>query len=91
MVQIGIDCDNTKCKTKVKNYKFKLFRQLRCRESVSGNFDQHEFCVKSVKETGCEGKMRDTKTFSFELPMYEPDISLEQKGGGTVGRSSTAI
>ena len=88
---IGIDCDNSKCKTGVKSYKFKLFRQLRCRESHSGHFDTWEHHVHSVKEPGCKGNTRETKTFNFELPMCEPDAHVDSKAGGTDNRTSHAV
>ena len=91
MVMIGIDCDNSKCKNGVKSYKFKLFRQLRCRDSLSGHFDEWETCVHSVKEKGCAGKTKEQKTFNFELPTLEPDSHIDSQPGGTVGRSSKAV
>ena len=90
-VQIGIDCDNTKCKTSVKSYKFKLFRQLRCREGVSGHFDSFEECIHSVKEPGCKGNTREKKTYNFELPLLEPDVSAEAQPGGVANRTSKAV
>lgn len=75
----------------MKSYKFKLFRQLRCRESVSGHFDTFEDCVHSVKHPGCKGGEREKKTFEFELPFLEPDISQDMQEGGAVGRTSKAV
>ena len=80
-MQIGIDCDNSKCKKDVKSYKFKLFRQLRCRESISGQFDTYEDCIHSVKHPGVKAHKRETKTLEFELPFLEPDISEEAQEG----------
>ena len=45
----------------------------------------------SVKEPGCPGGKREQKTFSFELPVLEPDISEEAQGGGVTNRTSKAV
>ena len=56
MVEIALDCDNTKCDKDVRSYKFKLHRQLRCREGVSGTYDSFQTNLKTVKEAGCKAK-----------------------------------
>ena len=48
-VDIWLDCDNTKCDKKVRSYKFKLFRELRCREAMSGHYDTYRTLLKTVK------------------------------------------
>ena len=52
MVDIWLDCDNSKCDKNVKSYKFKLHRQLRCREATSGHYDTFVTNLKTVKEKG---------------------------------------
>lgn len=40
MIDIYIDCDNTKCSNDVRSYKFKLHRLMRCKQSKSGSYDE---------------------------------------------------
>lgn len=89
-VEIWLDCDNTKCDKKVKSYKFKLFRQLRCRDATDGNYDTFTKCIKTVKQPGCDAKKREQKKFQFMIPQLEKDCSAEATED-PVNRSSSAI
>ena len=53
MIDIWLDCDNSKCDKAVKSYKFKLFRQLRCRESMTGQYESFVTNLKDEKKPGC--------------------------------------
>ena len=63
MVDIWLDCDNSKCDKDVKSYKFKLHRQLRCREATAGHYDTFVTCLKTEKKPGCPAKSKETKHF----------------------------
>ena len=88
MVDIWLNCDNSKCDKAVRSYKFKLFRRLRCREPVAGHFDGFETLIKTVKEPGCAAKKREEKHLQFQIPLMEKDSSEEVNQ--MVTRSSAA-
>jgi len=89
MIDIGIDCDNSKVSKDVKSYKFKLFRQLRCREATSGHYDTFTTHIKTVKEKGCAAGKKEQKQFQFLIPELSKDNSEEATE--TITRSSTAV
>jgi len=89
LVDIGIDCDNSKVKKDVKSYKFKLFRELRCREATSGHYDTFTTLLKTVKEKGCGAGKKEQKTFQFLIPELSKDCSEE--ASEAVPRSSVAV
>ena len=88
-VDIWLDCDNSKCGKAIRCYKFKLFRQLRCRESETGHYDTFNTCLKTIKEKGCAANKKEQKHVQFEIPLLEKDNSEEARA--TVARSSVAI
>jgi hypothetical protein len=53
-VPIKIICDNKNCKSAVKNFKFKLYRTIRAKDSITGRFDSYETKISQVKEKGCK-------------------------------------
>jgi len=63
LADIWIDCDNSKCSKSIKSFKFKLFRQLRCRESESGHYDTFTTNLKAVKEGDCKANAKEQKHF----------------------------
>ena len=73
MVDIYIDCDNTKCSNDVRSYKFKLHRLMRCKQSKSGNYDESVSNLKTQKEKGAKAGTREQKHFQFEIPSLEKD------------------
>ena len=88
MIDIWLNCDNSKCDKAVRSYKFKLCRRLRCREPVAGHFDGFETLIKTVKEPGCAAKKREEKHLQFQIPLMEKDSSEEVNQ--MVTRSSAA-
>lgn len=65
MVDIWLDTDNSKCNKDVKSYKFKLHRQLRCREAVTGHYETFVTCLKGEKKPGCPAKTKEQRHFQF--------------------------
>ena len=59
IVDIMLDCDNSKCANKVKHFDIKLFRQLRCRESKKGHYKTFDTLVKNLTEPGCAAKTHE--------------------------------
>ena len=62
-IDIWLDTDNSKCGKAIKNYKFKLFRLLRCRESTTGHYDSYEKIIKTVKEPGIGANTSEQRHF----------------------------
>ena len=89
MIDIWLDCDNSKCDKAVKSYKFKLHRHLRCREALTGAYDTFITNLKTVKEKGCAAKSREQKHFQFQIPVMEKDCSNEATN--ILDRTSKAI
>ena len=61
--------DNSACSKPIKSYKFKLKRQVQCFTSASpqptASFEEY---LLDERETGCEAKQKEVKTFKFKLP-----------------------
>lgn len=70
---IKIICDNRACKSAVRNFKFKLYRIIRRKHSISGNFDAYEKKISQVKESGCKAGELLEKDFFFNIPMTVED------------------
>merc|ERR1719464_699820 len=51
-IAVKIACDNSKCKSSVKSYKMKLFRQIRHREGVTGHYEDYTHLVTAMKSPG---------------------------------------
>jgi len=73
-IAVKITCDNSSCKTAVKSYKMKLFRQLRHREGVTGHFEDYTELVTAMKSPGCDAKKKDTREIELEIPMHEKEV-----------------
>ena len=61
-------CDNQKCKTAIRNFKFKLYRQLVSKDSHTGNQRVTEEKIFAKKEPGLEGNKSTKREFVFEIP-----------------------
>jgi hypothetical protein len=72
-VEIKIICDNTKCKSAVRNFKFKLYRTLRYKDCITGNFDSFEMLIRTVKEKGCAAFEMLNRDFYFAIPLTFED------------------
>lgn len=59
LVDIYMDCDNTKCNKDVRSYKFKLHRQMRSKLAKSGKYDEFITNLKTTKEKGCKANARE--------------------------------
>lgn len=88
-VDIWLDTDNSKCSKPIKSYKFKLFRQLRCREPETGHYDSFSSNLKTVKQPGCAANLKEKKHYQFEIPSLETDNSEEAQS--FISRTSQAI
>jgi len=64
IIDIYVDCDNTKCNKDVRSYKFKLHRQMRSR-GVGGKYTESVSNLKTSKEKGCKANAREQKHLSF--------------------------
>jgi hypothetical protein len=51
-IPIKIICDNRKCTSAVRSFKFKLYRSLKYRHPISGSFDEYDFEISQTKEKG---------------------------------------
>jgi len=65
MIDIFVDCDNTKCNKNVRCYKFKLHRLMRSKQWKSGNYDEFVSNLKTIKEKGCKASAHEQKHFQF--------------------------
>ena len=51
-MKVVLECDNSKVKYGIKNFKFKFFRLLSCKNSLTGENTTHEHIVFQKKEPG---------------------------------------
>jgi len=82
-IPIKIICDNKPSKCAVKNFKFKLYRLIRAKQSITGTFDTTEKKICQVKESGCKAGELFQRDFLFEIPMKTKDKSRESNIPGT--------
>ena len=78
-IDVILDCDNSQCSKAIKSYKLKLFRQLRCRGAISGQFDTFVSLLKKKTFPGCAAQATDNRVISFDLPVMEKDRSEDVK------------
>ena len=76
-IKVTIDMNNSTCAKPVKSYKFKLKRTIKClgRKQIA-LLTSEEYLI-TVKEPGCEAKVKDTKEYVLEIP------SIDQNFGKT--------
>ena len=67
-IKVTIKCDNSKCKTAIRNFKFKLFRQILSKDSHTGNQKVTEEKIFAKKEPGVEGNKSTKRDFVFDIP-----------------------
>jgi len=65
---LTVKCDNSKCKTAIRNFKFKLFRQLTSKDAQTGSFKVLEEKIFAKKEPGIEGNKTTKREFVFDIP-----------------------
>jgi hypothetical protein len=61
-------CDNTKSKYDIRNFKFKLFRQVVSKDPQTGVNTVTETVVFSKKEPGLGANKSSKREFAFEIP-----------------------
>ena len=67
-IKVTVKCDNSKCKTAIRNFKFKLFRQLTSQDAHTGHPKVTEERIFAKKEPGVEGNKSTKREFVFEIP-----------------------
>jgi hypothetical protein len=67
-IKVTVKCDNSKCKTAIRNFKFKLFRQLTSKDAHTGQPKITEERIFAKKEPGVEGNKSTKREFVFEIP-----------------------
>ena len=63
-----VKCDNSKCKTAIRNFKFKLFRQVTSKDAHTGQPKVSEERIFAKKEPGVEGNKSTKREFVFDIP-----------------------
>lgn len=77
-VKIKILCDNKNSKSAVRNFKFKLYRTIRAKDSCLGTLDTTETKICQTKVEGCGAGVRFEKEYFFDIPMTLEDKSKDQ-------------
>ena len=64
-----LECDNSKCKVAVKNFKFKCFRIITQKDPLSGDIKTSEQKVFAFKEAGIAANKSTRREFVFDIPL----------------------
>ena len=74
LINITVDVDNSKCRKRVKSYKFKLNRRYEC---YQGNgvkapiLTKEEYLSEHKTDGGCAAKEREKVSFVFQIPQQD--------------------
>lgn len=86
-LRILLESDNSKCKTSIKNFKFKCFRIITQKDAITGEKKTSEQKVFAYKEAGVAAGKNTKREFVFDIPLTikedkveEPKNSSTQKG-----------
>jgi hypothetical protein len=89
LVDVAIECDNSKCNSAVASFTVKLYRVIRCRNVTSGHFEDTVSLVSQMEEGGCAAGAKETRAVQFEIPESAEDPSSDKDRLGT--RTSRAV
>jgi hypothetical protein len=63
-----VQCDNTKCRTAVRSFKFKFFSKITCKHSQTGEPVQSRKQLFGFKEPGTKAQQSSKRVFVLDVP-----------------------
>jgi Arrestin (or S-antigen), C-terminal domain len=76
-IKVTIKTDNSKCKTPIRNFKFKLFRQIVYKDAQTGDNLFIETKVFAKKEPGIAANASQTKDFYLTIPLLIDEVQAQ--------------